>query len=64
MSLEEEAVMLMSNRERAFPGRQHTTYKARVSQRVWGARTSGSYHISEFRAEQGQKPAGVRCWKP
>ena len=36
LSLEEEAVILMNNRERVFPGRQNTTYKARVSKGVGG----------------------------
>ena len=37
MSLEEEAVTLMNSRERVFPGKQNTTYKARVSKGVGGA---------------------------
>ena len=37
LSLEEEAVTLMNSRERVFPGKQNTTYKARVSKGVGGA---------------------------
>ena len=37
LSFEVEAVTLMNNRERVFPGRRNTTYKARVSKSVGGA---------------------------
>ena len=32
-----KTVTLMNNRERVFPGRQNTTYNARVSKSVGGA---------------------------